>query len=660
MRAEFICHPEFAELRPADVFRRGQAPLSAAEGDIRDRHILFRRKVFLPAAKRAFLRITADDYFKLYINGEYVAQGPPPSYPQHYYYMEIDVSSRLRAGENVFAVHTYYQGLINRVWVSGDLRACFWCELFADGKQMLVSDGLWRCSLHSGYSARGKIGYDTSFAVSYDSSAPEVGFEKPGFDDSAWGRAAVRKYADYRLARSPVPPLSVYTVPPAVLSRRGGVLFADFGAERAGQLRVEAKGRKGDRLYIRCGEELNPDGSVRFDMRCNCRYEEEWVLSGGTDVFDPYDYKGFRYAEIAVPEGAHVARVEMTVRHYPFEKRAVYETRSERLRQILKLCEDTVHYGTQEVFIDCPTREKGQYLGDLCISGRAQCVLTQDARLLKKSILDFCRSSSVSRGVMAVAPASFMQEIADYSLLFPALVLWAYKQDGDIGFLRQAWPCLRTEHEYFLRFCNAEGLLENVNEQWNMVDWPENLRDGYDFPLTIPVGGGVHNVINALWVGFLQAQDEIRRILGKPETGRTARAKEAFVSAFYSKEKGLFCDTPRKTHSAVHSNIFPLLFGIGTENEQIRQNLVGFICERGLSRMGVYMAYFALAALVKCGERERAERLAVDPRAWPRMLAEGATTAFEVWGKEEKWNTSLFHPWACAPLIVFAKGAIPY
>ena len=37
------------------------------------------------------------------------------------------------------------------------------------------------------------------------------------------------------------------------------------------------------------------------------------------------------------------------------------------------------------------------------------------------------------------------------------------------------------------------------------------------------------------------------------------------------------------------------------------------------------------------------------------MLREGGTTTFETWSKEQKWNTSLFHPWATAPLIVFAK-----
>ena len=37
------------------------------------------------------------------------------------------------------------------------------------------------------------------------------------------------------------------------------------------------------------------------------------------------------------------------------------------------------------------------------------------------------------------------------------------------------------------------------------------------------------------------------------------------------------------------------------------------------------------------------------------MLSEGATTLFEAWGKEQKWNTSLCHPWACAPLPVLVE-----
>lgn len=40
------------------------------------------------------------------------------------------------------------------------------------------------------------------------------------------------------------------------------------------------------------------------------------------------------------------------------------------------------------------------------------------------------------------------------------------------------------------------------------------------------------------------------------------------------------------------------------------------------------------------------------------MLDEGATTLFEAWGKEQKWNTSLCHPWASAPVSVLIEDIL--
>ena len=76
--------------------------------------------------------------------------------------------------------------------------------------------------------------------------------------------------------------------------------------------------------------------------------------------------------------------------------------------------------------------------------------------------------------------------------------------------------------------------------------------------------------------------------------------------------------------------------------------------------MGVYMAYFALASLKVRGEYDLAKRLICDPDCWLNMLSEGATTTFEAWGKDQKWNTSLVHPWATAPLIILSKNTPAY
>ena len=126
----WITDGEFAALAPRNVFHKQLQPVDLPCDEHRDRHILFRRRFTLERApEKALLFITADDYYKVYINGLFVGQGPAPAYHFQYGYNTFDVSSFLRAGENVIAVHTLYQGLINRVWVSGDQRHGLICDL---------------------------------------------------------------------------------------------------------------------------------------------------------------------------------------------------------------------------------------------------------------------------------------------------------------------------------------------------------------------------------------------------------------------------------------------------------------------------------------------------------------------------------------------------
>ena len=664
MRPEFICHPDFSERKPICVFHKENADVDLPLPDpaLRNRHILFRKKLRLEQIQSARLQITADDYYKLYINGKFITQGPSPSYPSHYCYNEIDVRDALHEGENTFAVHTYYQGTVNRVWVSGDNRQMLWLSLTVNGQLRLVSDESWRVADHTGYADYGLTPkhHDTTFLEFYRSTADETDFYEPDFDDSGWGYAAIYRNADYCLQKQSTEQLVFETILPSVRERISGGLRLDFGRETVGSLRIVASGKRGDTVLIRYGEELQADGAVRYALRCGCRYEDKWELSGKRDLFLPFDYKGFRYVELLAPASVSFERVEMLARHYPFAERQTYTTDNPELKAVLQLCADTIRYGTQEVFIDCPTREKGQYLGDVSIAGRAQAILTQDTSMMKKAILDFCYSSFICPGLMAVAPASKMQEIADYSLQLPAQITWVYAMDHDLAFVKKAEPYVTGLYHYFLERTNADGLLEYIPEKWNLVDWPENLRDGYDFNLERPVKRGLHNVINAFWCGFLEAMDEYFSILGLAETGLTERVKRSFVGTFYSKEKGLFCDTPQHTHAAVHSNLLPLLFGIGTEDTERRNRMMDLLMRKKLTSMGVYMAYFALAALVRHGRRDLAETLATDLGAWKNMLAEGATATFEAWGKDQKKNTSLFHPWATAPLIVFADYARVY
>ena len=658
MSVLFISHPDFSDLKPLNVFHRelDNPKFERHDTKYNNKHILFRKKFNIKKFKKAILNITADDYYKLYINGEFVTQGPASGYISSYYYNEIDVSKYLIEGENVIAVHTYYQGLINRVWISGDLREMLWCSLKLDDKEVLVSDTTWKCAYHSGYSECGIFGYETQYAEFYDANAREVDFYKKDFDDSNWKYAKEKEYIDYNLVLQPTKQLLIYEEKPSVTKKIDNRIFIDFGHEAVGYLKFNAKGTKNSIITIHFGEELAENDKVRFKLRCNCVYEEKMKLSGKLDVLNEYDYKAFRYVEIILPdEKCEIGDISLIVRHYPFSYEAKYDIHDDKMKDVIKICADTIKYSTQEGYVDCPTREKGQYLGDVSIAARAHAVLTNDTTMMKKAIIDFCRSSFIDKGIMAVSTSSLNQEIADYSLQFSAQICWVYSIDNDIEFVKTTIPYVLGVLDYFKQFLNDDYLLDCV-DKWNLVDWPQNLRDGYDMVIDRNNQKGVHNVINAFWYGFLKYTDELLNIAGHEPTGLTEKVALSYIKSFYMPKEGLFKDSLVSTHSAIHSNVLPYLFGLCDkkyETECAKNTIKEFINKKSLASMGVYMAYFTLAALKMNNEYDLAYKLALDERCWINMIKEGGTTTFEAWGKDQKWNTSLNHPWACAPLIIF-------
>ena len=659
-----ITTPAFASREPLNVFHRENEPYeNRHDASLENSHILFRRTFSLHALpQKAILYLTADDYYKLYINGTFVTQGPTPGYPSHYYYNEVDITAYLHLGDNLIAVHTYYQGLYNRVWVSADHRHMLCAALYCDGTEILTTDPTWKYAYHTAYSGTRKFGYDTQFAEDYDSRAPEVGFERPDYNDSAWNYAVLRTYTDYVFCAQPTQRLDIYDITPASVRRTAHpdgtmTLDGDVGFECVGGLTLRAKGLPGTKITIRCGEERGENGLVRYQMRCNCVYEEFWTLSGKEDILIPYDYRGMRYFQLILPVGCTLSEsnIRMQIRHYPYKEAVSCPSEDETLQRIWRLCADTMKYATQEVYMDCPTREKGQYLGDGTVSSAAHTLITGDGSMMKKVLYEYARSTFITDGIMTVAPCSYMQEIADYSLQYPHQLLWYYRHTGDVQTLSELAPYCESAVDYFRRFDRGDGLLESV-DTWNLIDWPENLRDHYDFPAAKPIGPGVHNVINAFWYGMLCDINEIRSLLGKePDLAAAQRTADAYIRAFYDAEQHLFTDAEHTKHTASHSNFMPLYFGLDqkTGDPAAGDTIISLIQSRGYC-MGVYMSYFMLEALCRAGRRDLALDMMKSPDGWCNMLAEGATTLYEAWGKDQKWNTSLCHPWAAAPILILA------
>ena len=109
--------------------------------------VLFRKEFHLASQPaHARLCITADSWYRLFVNDEWVNDGPCRSWPDHYQYDEIDLAPYLREGQNELRV-------IAKYWGTGTFhtlpqQAGFWAQIEliqADGgTQVIGTDGTWQ------------------------------------------------------------------------------------------------------------------------------------------------------------------------------------------------------------------------------------------------------------------------------------------------------------------------------------------------------------------------------------------------------------------------------------------------------------------------------------------------------------------------------------
>ncbi len=651
----WITTKDFINLPIISVFHKQYEQVEIPPSAFENYHVAFRGRFTAKKENTYTVHISADDVYKLYINGHFVGQGVKQGYAESYSYNTFDITPYVEDGENTVTVHAFYFGRINRAYQSADNRFGIIVDILENETYLCGTDETWKYSRLPEYVGDTTWGYDTGFLENIDFRLEQKGWREKDFDDSLWESALTNPKDDHVFRPLPTTPVSVEKMCPETVEKVGeGHYILDFGKEITGQFYMEMTGKKDETVRVLCGEELLEDGFVRYDMRCRCKYEETCTLSGEKDIFLFFDYKAFRYVEIETASDALAPETfAAIVRHKPFRNRLRLKSENETLQKIWTLCENSLICGAQECIMDCPSREKGQYFGDFVLSGMAHLYLTDDKAYFKEILQDFADSCKICPGMMGVAPGSLMQEIADTSLEFP-VVLYAYlKHTGDKEGIRPFLPVAEGVMRHFSQFVREDGLLDGVSDKWNLVDWPDNLRDGYDFPLVQPpLTEGCHNVINAHYIGALSAMHQLYAAFSMPfDTTEEERAKNAFMKVFYDKEKKLFRDAETSSHYSLHASVLPAYYGF--QPPEASASLIQFIEEKGLV-CGVRFAFYVLKALIRMGAHEAAYRLLLNDseHGWVNMLREGATCTFEAWGKEQKWNTSLCHPWGASPVIL--------
>jgi len=131
---------------------------SAADPHAYNQCLLARRSFSLPswqAGDAAVIKITADSWYRLFINGRWVADGPARSWPEHYQYDVIDAAPYLQAGQNELSVLVRYWGVGNfhTLPQQAGLLAQLDVEQSSAAPFRLVTDASWQVASPAGWLA---------------------------------------------------------------------------------------------------------------------------------------------------------------------------------------------------------------------------------------------------------------------------------------------------------------------------------------------------------------------------------------------------------------------------------------------------------------------------------------------------------------------------
>lgn len=153
----------------------------------------FRKDFELPAVPgKAPLFLTADQAYRLYVNGRYVCRGPARGYQSHWPFDEVDVAKYLQSGHNWVAVLAYNPG-ISTFQYRFQGTAGFLCAAAWDGLT-LVSDPSWAMRRMPGVRAfTARLSLQMAFQEHVDGSLADRSWIEEAHPALAWEDAPEKR-----------------------------------------------------------------------------------------------------------------------------------------------------------------------------------------------------------------------------------------------------------------------------------------------------------------------------------------------------------------------------------------------------------------------------------------------------------------------------------
>jgi alpha-L-rhamnosidase len=656
----------------ADWIRLGADPAPAAG----EQYAYLRKVVSLSPSPitRAVAYVSASHQYELWIDGRLLDRGESFAYPDDQYYQATDVTSALRAGtQNAVGVlyHWYGPGKGRPAAEPGVV-----VHLSVDHQdgthQVITTDGSWR-ALPAQWVEPAPLRNDQGDRVEIiDGRAEPQGWDLPGYNDSSWQPAYVvgpHPTAPWTHLRAQGGRITEHLVHPVSVTKVGSDAYvADFGKVIAARPTVDfSRGSSGRQILIQAGYLLDPGGTVSVTHGTQMTdMSYQYTQRAGSQQFLSYGYLGFRYLQVDSPgEALTTATIAAYARHaaMPDENAASFSSSNSTLDAVWSLARHSALYGTQEQFLDTPTREKGPFLRDGYDISWAAMRAFGDRTMTEQALNDFAASQArfwPDGRVNALYPTSQgARDIPDYTEIYPEWVMRYYEDTGDLRTVQAIYPVMVNVANYVARYIDpGNGLVTNLagggpDYLYGIVDWPASMRYGYDMNTV------ARTAINELAVDTFDQVAAAARALGlgadaQMEQGRAA-ALTAAINQHLTRPDGVYVDGleangTQSTHASQIANSYAIAYGIVPPS---RSAAVGaYVARLGISQ-GPMTAETLLRALSQTGQDAKLVQDVTDTRdpGWGYIVSHGGTFTWEDWTPSDANGDSMSHGWGSTVLV---------
>ena len=682
--------------------------------DERDRRFQCRRTFEITSVpEHAWINVTGDAKYTLYVNGEFVNYGPARGHQRMWQYDRLDIAPYLRCGKNVIAaqVHKFGMGMTLYVYAFDN-------GFLLSGKVNEVD-----ISTHEGWLYRHAPGYTPAvargaaqhgFQEFFDCRAAQDDWFMPDYvEDESWYVDLAKDHAriagcapwyDFEersvpfLTRDIIPAkkrISVSRHTPAVedmtekchiyyhykqekfqweKAEKSGDKYAfadgiygqviDLGEEMPCQLIFEISGAKaGDVMEFYAFEMLTPDG-IAPDF--NALKPHPRTFFAGQIIMKDGSYRhelsapwGLRY--VALWTNGQDFSVKISARRMwaDMDIQGEFTASDEKLQAIWDMSMQAQRCCMVDGYTDCPGRENSQWWGDALVEAANNFKVSADASILARGLVLVTDVLTPNGLTIGVAPTSSpLCVMPDYTAIVLLTIYQHYMQTGSTEYFEKLTPAVEKILHYFryeASFC--DGLVPFDERFPAFFDWCPALFKGH-----------ISTLLNAIYLYALKKTAILAEAAGnnamlevvKEDIARVSSAIEKYL---YDPESGLLCDGIREDDSIVttfspHAAAMAILAGILPEKHELWIEKVLLPLVRGNRQTDLlptsYFIFYIFEALKLYGYGT--EVIDCVRRWWGEMVdADCSTTPEGYLDTARKAYMSFCHAWSAHPLVHFSE-----